>query len=540
MIFFSFLFTVNFNSQAQTIVETSGYINTSNKVFPEVTYTFEVDDIPTGWTVTNYSWEVSPNAEIYIGGVAKGSDEDGATLTQIDVKFNDICSAGPQTISLVLSGTIAGGGAIPTGSVSPLNGLQLKAICDNMTISGVNSIGKCCTTNRTYNAQSYGDADDFSWTYPSSWTFVNQTFAGLIVTPDNQNGGTIEVTASITDHPLSGVYEKTANINISRFQPQVVITSRPQNALCPFSSYIITYQTICGATAYNWATPSGWTVITDQAGTFEFMPSVGTTAGQSGPMTLSVEFNGCTTISHQINLPLTSGAPEETPSFYHHFNYINYHCNKWQVCPNHNARFTLDHITDLTAEEVEYELTGQYVFVSNNQKKITVTLPSNSSFSSYVPFIDLRATTTSNPGSGTIRARYLNCHSPGEGPWSSWMTFYQEQEPEWCGDEYPYPDWCECCDPGTPKSAAANPQPEEALKFEVFPNPVDNLLTVVNPNDGTFKCVITSPVDGKVILIRDLLDKECYLDLNHLPAALYTLIIEDNLGTKTHFKILKR
>ena len=79
---------------------------------------------------------------------------------------------------------------------------------------------------------------------------------------------------------------------------------------------------------------------------------------------------------------------------------------------------------------------------------------------------------------------------------------------------------------------------EEFVRFNVYPNPVTNLLNIQIPSSTEPTNLKIYNVLGKLILNRDITQSETKLDVSSMASGIYILSFESNKGSKT-FKLIK-
>jgi len=232
-------------------------ISGPDNVCPEVSYTYEVINIPNSWQNISIDWSISGDGYFPNYGNSQSANTGGNST--IIVKWNGQSHVHSNHY---LSATINydENGSNGTFFV-PDKVVYEYGILNSISVSGPASIDYCNKNQRTYSVLNYGDGDIFNWTWPNTWTLVGSSNqSSITLKPDAMNGGTVSCTVRYSCSPAT--YQKNADINITRPAPDIVQGSNfPVSNLCPWTNYDYDINPVVGASSYTWTFPYHWTVF---------------------------------------------------------------------------------------------------------------------------------------------------------------------------------------------------------------------------------------------------------------------------------------
>ena len=87
--------------------------------------------------------------------------------------------------------------------------------------------------------------------------------------------------------------------------------------------------------------------------------------------------------------------------------------------------------------------------------------------------------------------------------------------------------------------SAASISNQTSFPVDLYPNPVDNTLMVKFAEQPPETQLTISNVSGKTILVKTLYSRINELNIEHFPAGIYLVIIENSKGT-AHKKLIIR
>ncbi|NDK54960.1 ice-binding family protein [Pontibacter fetidus] len=252
--------------------------NTTTCTTGNITFT-----VPAGTNVSGYSWEVPAGWAIVSGqGTTQVTVKAGATSGTIKLTASNDCGAVTVTKQVEVNTTVPATPGAITGNASACSGSTQK-----------------------YSIAPVSGAVSYTWSVPQGWTIT----AGQGTTTIDVKAGTTtgQVTVTATNDCGSSSSSSTKTITITSSAPVAGNIAGP-TALCNTTTGLVYSITqVSGATAYTWAVPQGWTIVSGQGTT-----SITVNAGANGGEIKVAAENACGKGANSA-LAVSTAAPLAAP-----------------------------------------------------------------------------------------------------------------------------------------------------------------------------------------------------------------------------------
>ncbi|WP_018476254.1 T9SS C-terminal target domain-containing protein [Pontibacter roseus] len=223
-------------------------------------------------------------------------------------------TAGQGTTDItVLAGKTAGKVTVMAENVcgfSPASEREVKPFLEKPAlpgaISGTGTVSFCATAERlTYTINAQGDATEYLWEVPASWTIIEGQGTTTIVVKPSPTGGTVSVRAV---NACGQGPAKTFEVTPVPGPPAVPGVISGDFPVCAGSKGVkYSIEPVATASGYTWYVPSGWTITAGQ-GTNEITVTVG--AGATGGKIIVQANNVCGASGRSSkDVTITTGAP---------------------------------------------------------------------------------------------------------------------------------------------------------------------------------------------------------------------------------------
>ncbi|MGV3539859.1 MAG: gliding motility-associated C-terminal domain-containing protein [Rufibacter sp.] len=233
---------------------------------PGVTYNWSV---PAGWTLVSGQGGATILVNV------------GTTDGTISVTASNNCGTSAVTSRF-----------ITLGAPAPVITTEIQgnaAVCAN-------------TAATTYEIAPVTGATAYTWSVPAGWTISSGQGGTTITVQVGTASGEVKVVASNG----CGTGTKIMNVTVTPDVLAAPVAINGNLTVCPATSNLIySVQAVSGATSYNWAVPTGWTIISGQ-GTASIRVQSGTTDGQ---ITVSAVGTCATSATTSLSVQVTGPAP---------------------------------------------------------------------------------------------------------------------------------------------------------------------------------------------------------------------------------------
>ncbi|MCU0435703.1 MAG: T9SS type A sorting domain-containing protein [Bacteroidia bacterium] len=377
----------------------------------EYQFNANLDQIPSNWTVEDYEWQAESIGALgnkrYVSGFnsnntpiilsTSSSSPVIAKTTQFWVVWDGSAAPSQVKVSIKIRYRIPNNPNIQVSSAFNTAQMTVKGVPANVNLSGPQTVQRCCPSAVTYTVvnSSFGNQFD-QWTFPQGWVVSSQVNNSITLIPDASSVGTVTCRVRLVS-PCTTI-ARTVSIAVNRVDATVSVVNNtfPLLRICPNTSYTYQINPVCGASSYSWQFPAGWNIIS--GGTTTTVTVLTGPVPQSGNITASANFNGCSSVSVSRAVTPLNGIPA-TPQF--NFLRKNSRCGHFYICRSGGQ---IENFVPIDAQSYTYSVTAPWLLTNaSGQQVSTVTL----SFDQPPPIISLPANAT--PGMGTYTVTANNC-----------------------------------------------------------------------------------------------------------------------------------